>query len=451
MAGTLRPMAALLSLLILVLLSPSSHAAAPLSIGVNYGTLADNLPPPAQVAAFLKDRTSIDRVKLFDCNPDILRAFAGTGVSLLITAPNGVIPTLSRLSGARAWVAANVAPFYPSTNISLIAVGNEIMASGDRNLIARLVPAMRSLSSALSEAGFPQIRVSTPHSLGILSSSDPPSSGRFRRGYDRAIFSPMLDFHRRTKTPFIVNTYPYFGYSDRTLDYALFKPNQGIRDPVTRITYTNMFDAQMDAVFSAMNRLGFGDVEIAVGETGWPSAAEPGQAGVSPAFAAEYNGNLIRHVSSGKGTPLMPNRKFETYIFALFNENLKPGPIAERNFGLFRPDFTPVYDAGVLRGGSQGAGAKPAPRAAGKWCVAKGGASEAALNANIEFACGTAGVDCRPINAGGPCFEPNTAQAHASYAMNAYYKASGRHDFNCDFSQTGVIMTSDPSYGDCKF
>jgi hypothetical protein len=48
---------------------------------------------------------------------------------------------------------------------------------------------------------------------------------------------------------------------------------------------------------------------------------------------------------------LMPNRRFETYLFSLFNENLKPGPTAERNWGLFRPDFSPIYDAGILRNG----------------------------------------------------------------------------------------------------
>ncbi|PKA63154.1 Glucan endo-1,3-beta-glucosidase [Apostasia shenzhenica] len=439
-----------LSLLILTLhLLTSYSTTVALSIGVNYGTVADDLPPPAQVAAFLRDRTYIDRVKLFDCNPDMIHAFAGTGISLMITAPNGDIPSLASLPGARSWISANVAPFYPATNISLIAVGNEILATADRNLIAHLVPAMRSLSSALAEAGFPQIRVSTPHSLGILSTSEPPSSGRFRRGYDRVIFSPMLDFHRRSKTPFVVNPYPYFGYNSQTLNYALFKPNPGIFDPVTKINYTNMFDAQMDAVFSAMSRLGYGDVGIAIGETGWPSAGDPGQVGVDVEDAASYNGNLIQHVSSGKGTPLMPNRTFETYVFSLFNENLKPGPTAERNFGLFRPDFSPVYDVGILRGSIQGGGPLPAPAA--KWCVAIGGAGETALQGNIDYACSTAGVDCRPIQAGGPCFEPNTLEAHANYAMNAYYQLAGRHDFNCDFGRTGLITSADPSYGECKY
>jgi exo-beta-1,3-glucanase (GH17 family) len=319
------------------------------AIGVNYGTKGDNLPPPATVAAFLANRTSIDRVKLFDNNPDILRAFAGTGISVMVTAANGDIPSLTTDDGAAAWVAANVAPYYPATEISLVAVGNEIMDTHDQNLIGNLVPAMRSLKSALVSAGYSRIRVSTPSSLGILVDSQPPSATRFRDGWDVDVFGPMLEFLRLTNSPLVVNAYPYFGYNGDTLPYALARPNPGVLDERTGITYTSMLDAQLDSVFSAMKKLGFEDVEILVGETGWPTKAMDGQIGVSPTEAAEYIRYLIGAVSSGSGTPLMPKRTFETYIFALFNEDLKPGPVAERNFGMFQPDFTPMYDVGIMK------------------------------------------------------------------------------------------------------
>ncbi|XP_034704356.1 glucan endo-1,3-beta-glucosidase [Vitis riparia] len=419
------------------------------SIGVNYGTLADNLPPPAQVANFLKTRTTIDQIKIFDSNPDILRAFANTGIGVTVTVGNGDIPAIAKLPAARDWVATHILPFYPSTKINYVAVGNEIMATADKNLIGHLVPAMKALHNALLLAKITDIKVSTPHSLGILSISEPPSVGRFRRGYDKVIFAPMLEFHRQTKSPFMVNPYPYFGFSPNMLNYCIFKPNRGVHDKFTGITYTNMFDAQMDAVYSAMKVLGYGDVEIMVAETGWPSLGDPNQVGVNLENAKTFNGNLLKHISSGKGTPLMPNRRFQTYLFSLFNENLKPGSTAERNFGLFRPDFTPVYDIGILK---QSAGGSPTPTVPSgkKWCVPKPDATDEALQSNINYVCST-GVDCKPIQPGGACYNPNTIRSHASYAMNAYYQTSGRHDFNCDFANTGVLATSDPSHGPCQY
>lgn len=332
-----------------LLIDLSDAAGAATSIGVNYGTVADNLPPPSQVATFLKAQTTIDRVKIFDANPDILRAFANTGIAVTVTVGNGDVPALAKLPGAQSWVANNILPFHPRTVINRIAVGNEILATSDKSLIAHLLPAMKSLHSALKLANVTDIQVSTPHSLGILApNSEPPSAGRFRRGYDKVVFAPMLEYHRQTKSPFMINPYPFFGFSPNTLNYALFKPNGGVFDNATGLNYTNMFDAQMDAVFSAMKKVGYDDVDIVVAETGWPSAGDPNQPGVSLENALSYNGNLVKHVNSGKGTPLMPNRTFETYIFSLFNENLKP-TTSERNYGLFKPDLNPVYDVGVLR------------------------------------------------------------------------------------------------------
>ncbi|XP_075484229.1 glucan endo-1,3-beta-glucosidase-like [Primulina tabacum] len=446
---SLQPSAAAIFLFLLL------HITAVHCIGVNYGTLGDNLPPPAQVATFLKDKTTIDRIKLFDVNPDILRAFADTGILVAVTVPNGEIPSLTNVRYARRWVADNIKPFYPRTKINYILVGNEILHWGPQNLIDNLVSAMRSLHKALLLSGIKDINVTTAHSLGILERSEPPSLGRFRPGWDVGVLAPMLQFLRESKSPFMVNPYPYFGYSPENADFALFRPNKGYFDRYSKRTYGNMFDLLLDAVHMSMKRLGYEDVDIVAGETGWSSLGETfEQPKCSVENAASYNGGLVRQYNSGRGTPLMPHRRFETYIFALFNENQKTGSLAERNFGLFRPDFTAVYDVGIMRAGAGAAPAKPvptpAPAAGKKWCVPKPAANDAALQANINYVC-SQGVNCSPIQPGGSCFDPNTVRAHASFIMNAYYQAEGRNDYNCDFAGSGVLTTNDPSYGACRY
>jgi hypothetical protein len=75
--------------------------------------------------------------------------------------------------------------------------------------------------------------------------------------------------------------------------------------------------------------------------------------------------------------------------------------------------------------------------------VAKSGASATDLQNNINYACGY--IDCKPIQSGGACFDPNNVQSHASYVMNAYYQANGLHDYDCDFKGTGAVTSTDPS------
>ncbi|KAJ4849560.1 hypothetical protein Tsubulata_045806 [Turnera subulata] len=440
----------------LLLVSIFLHLATPtISIGVNYGTKGSDLPPPTQVANFLKTQTIIGSVKIFDTNPELLRAFADTGIAVTVTVGNGDIPVLANINNARRWVAYNIAPFHPQTRINRVVVGNEIMATANKAWISNLLPAMRTLHTALLLAGIRDVQVTTPHSLGILSISEPPSAGQFRRGFDRVIFAPMLQFLREIKSPFMVNPYPYFSYSPSMANYCLFKRSRGVHDRYTGITYTNMYDAMLDAIYSAMKKLGYGDVNIVVGETGWPSLCDPGQPACSVENAAWFNGNLVRRSRQGRGTPLMPNRRFETFLFSLFNENLKPGPTAERNWGLFRPDFSPVYDIGILRNTQGGGGGvrprpRPTPGAGKKWCVPRPDASDEALQANINYVC-TQGVDCRAIQPGGACFNPNNVRSHASYLMNSYYQAHGAHDFNCDFARTGLLTTINPSHGSCRY
>ncbi|KAL6526754.1 hypothetical protein OROGR_015844 [Orobanche gracilis] len=421
------------------------------SIGVNYGTVGDNLPPPSQVAQFLKDKTTIDRIKIFDVNHEILSAFADTGILVAVTVPNVEIPTLTNLSVARRWVTENIRPFHPRTKINYILVGSEILHWGPQVLIDNLVSAMWTLNQALLLSGIKDIKVTTAHSLGILESSNPPSMARFRPGWAEGVLTPLLRFHKDTKSPFMVNPYPFFSYNPENASFSLFGPNSGVFDKFTKRNYGNMFDLLMDAVYVSMMRLGYKDVEIAVGETGWASAGESfEQPRCSVENAAAYNGGLVRKYNSGRGTPLMRRRRFETYIFGLFNENQKSGPLSERNFGLFRNDFSPVYDIGILRCGRQLPVPKPSvpsPAGDGKlWCLPTANATDPELQANIDYVCGQ-GVNCQPIQFGGACFEPNNVRSHALFVMNAYYQNYS----NCYFSGSGMITSTDPSTNTCKY
>ena len=321
---------------------------------MNYGEVADNLPPPATTVKLLQS-TVISKVRLYGVNPAIIQALAGTGISLVVATANGDIASLAGdPAAAAAWIAANVLPYFPSSAISTISVGNEVLLYGGDVMAAQLLPAMQNLYSALAAKSLDErIKVSTVHPMSVLAQSSPPSSGAFSPAQLETVRG-ILSFLNQTSGPFMINPYPFFAYQSDprpdTLAFSLFQPNPGRFDGGSQKMYTNMFDAQVDAVRSAINREGFPNVEIVVAETGWPYNGDPNEAGAGVDNARAYIDNLVTHLNSKVGTPLMPGNPVETYIFALYDENLKPGPTSERSFGLYRPaDQSMIYDAGLGR------------------------------------------------------------------------------------------------------
>ncbi|CAH2051590.1 unnamed protein product [Thlaspi arvense] len=429
-------------------------------IGVNYGLLADNLPPPSDAAKLLQS-TSIHKVRLYGADPAIIKSLAGTGVEIVIGVANGDLPSLaSDINVASQWINSNVLPFYPASKIILINVGNEILLSNDLNLLNQLLPAMQNVQKALEAVSLGgKIKVSTVHAMTVLGQSEPPSAGSFAPGYQTGL-KGILQFLSETGSPFVINPYPFFAYlSDQrpeTLSFCLFQPNPGRVDSNTGIKYMNMFDAQVDAVHSALKSMGFEKVEVVVAETGWPTSGDSNVVGPSVENAKAYNGNLIAYLRSMVGTPLMPGKSIDTYIFALFDENLKPGPSFERSFGLFKPDLSMAYDIGLTKTSSSSSSQTSQSPPGGKattsmgWCVPKEDATEEQLQASLDWVCGH-GIDCGPIMPGGACFEPNNVVSHTAYAMNLYFQKSLETAMDCDFSQTARITSDNPSYNNCIY
>jgi len=326
--------------------------------GINYGQIANDLPDPTRVAGLLQSM-NVNKVKLYDADPRVLTAFANTGVEFIIAVGNENLQTMAASpAAARQWVATHVQPYIPATRITCVTVGNEVFSSTDTVMMSSLLPAMKAVYAALGDLGLgSQVTVSSAHSVNVLATSFPPSSGAFREDLAEYI-QPILDFHGQTGSPFLINAYPFFAYKANpgsvSLPYVLFEPNPGMRDPNTNLSYDNMLYAQIDAVYAAMKAMGHTDVGVRISETGWPSKGDDDETGATVQNAAAYNGNLMQRIAMNQGTPLKPNVPIDVYVFALFNEDMKPGPTSERNYGLFYPNGSPVYaiNAGSGSGGS---------------------------------------------------------------------------------------------------
>ncbi|KAL6888305.1 hypothetical protein ACP4OV_009331 [Aristida adscensionis] len=331
-----------------------AHRAVPRSFvgtyGVNYGRIADDLPAPADVVRLLK-LARIRNVKIYDAEHAVLDAFRGSGLNLVVAIPNGLVKDMAAdPAKATDWVTQNVQPYYPSTRIVGVTVGNEVLGGQDAALAAALLPAVVNVHAALRAlrlAG--KIEVSTPHSEAVFANSYPPSACVFKPDL-MPYLAPLLDFFSKTGAPFYVNAYPFLAYmSDPEhidINYALAKPNAGVVDPKTGLHYDSMFEAQVDAAYFALEAAGYGRTEVRVAETGWASAGDATEAGAGMDNAVIYNRNLRKRLFLRKGTPHRPDKVVKAYIFALFNENLKPGPSSERHYGLFKPDGSVSIDLG---------------------------------------------------------------------------------------------------------
>ncbi|ERN09952.1 hypothetical protein AMTR_s00013p00197550 [Amborella trichopoda] len=268
-------------------------------VGVNWGMVADNLPAPADTVKLLK-ANRVPRVRLFDPNPGALDALRKSGISVALGHPQGPSKPICRPGDAES-------PECPE-NLSCL----------------------------------PTTAVTTAIHMETLGTSYPPSQGAFTEPAAGAMryIAPFLSTNN---FPLLLNVYPFFAYASDpvniNLDYALFRPTApAVQDGP--LTYNNLFDASVDAVYSAMDKVGGSTVRIVISESGWPSGGQGDK--TTPALAQEYNNGLIQHVVHGNGTPKRPGIITSTYLFALFNENKKT-PGLDQNFGLFYPDMNPVY------------------------------------------------------------------------------------------------------------
>jgi Glycosyl hydrolases family 17 len=316
-----------------------------------------NLPLP-ELAVKLITSSNIKHVKTFDMDPCLIQAFFNSNITLSLCIPDQELPGLaSDPTKANLLVQRSILPFIHHTKISSISVGNEVSMMPD--LAPHLLPAIKNVYQSLKKYKIHKtIKVTTTHSVAVLAIRSPPSNGIFQDSIARTIMKPILRFLNKTRSPFMVNLYPYLTYKETNeipLDFALFteKPSLYYTDPNTSLLYKNLFDILVDALNAAAASLGFHNLTLVVTETGWPTKGYENDNAASLENARLFNQRLIKHVMRVPvvGTPMRPGVPVMVYLFALFDEDLKVGEPTENHWGLFYANGTKKYDLGIEKKG----------------------------------------------------------------------------------------------------
>ncbi|XP_074321381.1 glucan endo-1,3-beta-glucosidase 4 [Silene latifolia] len=435
------------TLLLLTLLHPALGA----FIGIDIGTGLSNLPPASELVAILK-ANQITHVRLFDADAHMLKALANTSIEVMVGVTNEQVLGIGQSpSVAAAWINQNVVAYVPDTNITAIAVGSEVLSTIP-HAAPVLVPALNNLHKALVATNLNfKVKVSTPHSMDIISRPFPPSTAIFNSSWNSTLYQ-VLQFLKNTNSYFMLNAYPYYGFTQGNgifpLDYALFQPLSPVKqivDPNTLYHYDSMFDAMVDAAYYSIAALNFSTIPVVVTETGWPWNGGANEPDATVKNAETYNNNLIRRVLNNSGPPSQSGIPINTYIYELFNEDGRRGPISEKNWGVLFTNGSAIYPLS-LGGPGQTMG-----NSTGLFCIAKAGADTDKLRKGLNWACGDGHANCAAIQEGHPCYYPDTTENHASYAYNDYYQRMHSVGGTCDFDGTATTTNADPSYGSCAF
>ncbi|XP_002970359.2 glucan endo-1,3-beta-glucosidase 8 [Selaginella moellendorffii] len=434
------------------------------SVGVNWGTVTSHRLPDKMIVKLLQE-SRISKVKLFDADPSVIRAFAGTDLELMVAVPNDLLEDMAfSEKAARRFVRRNITKFLShqdGVNIRYIAVGNEpFLKAYNGSYEDVTIPAIRNMQQAIEQAGIQhKVTLVVPLNADILTNSGnsgKPSQGAIRPDI-RRLMRTILEFLDKHKAPFVINMYPFLSLQQDShfpSDFAFFDGSAHVLSD-GRNFYSNVFDASYDLLVSALAREGFPDMEIVVGEVGWPT---DGDIYANIPNAQRFNQQLIRHVTSNRGTPLRPGIPIEIYIFGLVDEDRKsvlPGNF-ERHWGLYRYDGKPKYSLDVSGRGGNGlsspinlmsvSGVTYLPS---RWCVLNPEVDDLSkLPATISYACSYA--DCSTLAYGGSCNHIGQT-GNASYAFNSFYQMNNQRTESCHFGGLGMITETDPSSGNCQF
>lgn len=296
----------------------------PAGLGIGYGLIGPYLQPHLALLQHLKLR-GINRLKTWSIDTHWLDAVrsvysnSSTKVTVTVAIPNCDLQTAA---SSREFRQAAVKTLTQYTDIiGTLAIGNEPDLKENFHACWHQVgAAFVSMDDEVHSAGL-SIDVTVPFCEAVMCSTWPVSESKFRPDCVETVKTIAARLSLR-KAPFSINLYPFFSHMYNSADI-----------PISVATGGAFLQQLLDCVGVCLAKIGFGNLGVVIGETGWPTSGHPAATPVNARAFLESTLKLVTVLSNCKTSKLGT-----VYLFEAFDEASKPGGDHERHFGIFKQD-----------------------------------------------------------------------------------------------------------------
>ncbi|CAH9147248.1 unnamed protein product [Cuscuta epithymum] len=425
-------------------------------VGVYWGRFATQSMVPSMAVDLLL-QNGISEIRLYAPSPNVLTALEDSSLGVTVTVPNDFVRRMkwSNLRNIRDWIAELIAvPLQRGVNIKTIIVLDEpFLRISGLQPISNATKVFRETVECLHSTNLSHIRTTTSHFTDILKSVKKPSEADFQDD----IKDEMLDYlslFNSTNSFFTYDIYPIFSAQANNwpIEFAFMdnKSNFSIVDG--QYTYTNAFEFMFDALVVSIEKAGYPNMEIVIGQVGWPT---DGAKDANVTNAERFYRTFLKHIVEKKGTPRRPNTNIDVFLATLTDENKIPLVYGnyQRRRGIYNYDGTPKFKIDFSGQGRDiyPWAAKGMVKMPSRWCIFNGDQSNLSkVDEQVKFACNKS--DCSSLYFGSSCGNLNYTW-NASYAFNMYYQSNNQELENgaCNFAGLGALTPFDPSVGTCTF
>ncbi|VFQ94983.1 unnamed protein product [Cuscuta campestris] len=425
-------------------------------IGIYWGRYATQSMVPSMVVDLLL-QNGISEIRLYSPSTNVLTALEDSSLGVTVTLTNDFVKRMkwSNLQSVRDWINELVAvPVKRGVNIRTIIVLDEpFYPVKGMDPIWNATNVFRETVDCLQKANLSHIRTTTTHFSNILKVVRKPSEADFQDEYKDKMLE-YLSLYNSTNSFFMFDLYPIFSaqLNNWPIEFAFMDNKSNFTIVDGKYTYTNAFEFMFDALVVAIEKAGYPDMEIAIGQVGWPT---DGAKDANITNAERFYRSFLMHIARKKGTPRRPNTNIDVFLATLTDENkipLQVGPYQRRR-GIYNYDGTPKFKIDFSGQGRDMYPwtAKGIVKMPSRWCIFNGDTSNLTkVDEQVRFACNKS--DCTSLYFGSSCGNLNYTW-NASYAFNMYYQSNNQELSSgaCGFAGLGALTPYDPSVGTCTF